>query len=463
MAYDYFKQKFKQEREKRRMESFEKEEEPDVDRIFTIEKYNADFDGIAHKKGKMFVIKGAMEGEEVEIKNTVKEGSVVKAQVRRIITASEQRVTSACKERKCFSCPLLHIKYDEQNRIKQKLVKSKLAPFYAGEVKMIGSKQFYYKNRINLAFAMQDGEVVLGFQNPQNYKVEPFKRCMLYSKWATLAVKILTEWANENGEEVYKPSTQKGVLRFVTVHEYGNKIAVNLTVNTPSKFLREMYYALKGGFDSVALYQTVNSSKACDMQNNKTEHIDGEEFIFTKQGDDIVAFNAHAFSRLCDEVSAEQIKELKRIITENGIKSAIITHAKNGIIATALAKTGLFVRSYETNEDNVAVLFANEKAGGVNLNLEKTDFTKAIKTVNADDKTAIVMDLASGILGDDACRKITQKKASLLVYLSSSLENTKKDLITLTSNGYKVCQITAFDVLPNTRHVESVVCLKRQI
>lgn len=462
MAYDYFKQKFKQEREKRRLESYEKEEESDADRVFTIEKYNADFDGIAHKKGKMFLIKGAMEGEEVEIKNTVKDGSVVHAQIRRIITGSDYRTTAPCKERKCFSCPLLHVKYEEQKRLKQKLVKSKLAPFYAGEVKMVGEKQFYYKNRINLAFSLNDGAVVLGYQNPQNYKIEPIKRCMLYQKWHVLAIKIITEWANENGEEVYKPSTQKGVLRFVTVQENNGKIAVNLTVNKPSNFLRELYFALKGGFDGVSLYQTVNSSKACDVQNNKTEHVYGEEFIFAKYDVVSCALSSHAFSRLNDEIIVEQIKEIKGVLNQNGVNSAIFTHAKNGAIACAVAKCGILVRSYETNVDNLAVINASEKANGVSINAEKTDFTKAIKSVVANEKTAIIMDVASSVLGDDACRKIAQKGAKTLVYISSSLENTKKDLITLTSNGYKVSTVTAFDVLPNTRYVESLVCLTKQ-
>lgn len=461
MAYDYFKQKYKLEREKQREQAFEKEEETDLERVFTIEKYNADFDGIAHKKGKMFVIKGAMEGEEVEIKNTVKEGNVVKAQLRRIITANENRVTSACKERKCFSCPLLHIKYDEQKRIKQKMVKSKLSQFYSGEVKTFASKQFYYKNRINLAFALEEGAVVLGYQNTQNYKVETFKHCMLYPKWATLATKIITEWANENVQEVYKPSTQKGVLRFVTLHENNGKIAVNLTVNKPSEYLRELYFALKGGFDKVALYQTLNSSKACDIQNNKTEHVYGEEFIFIKQNNEFFSFTAHSFSRLNDEVSAEQNKEIRSVLTKHDITQVVCANAKNGVIATSLAKNGFNVRAYEVNEDNLALIYANERANNVALNVEKADFTKSAKPIDGD-KTAIIMDVASGILGDEYCRKISQKHAKVLVYVSSSLENTKKDLITLTANGYKVTEILAFDVLPNTRFVENVVVLVKQ-
>lgn len=458
MAYDYFKQKYKLEREKQREQAFDKEEETDLERVFTIEKYNADFDGIAHKKGKMFIIKGAMEGEEVEIKNTVKEGNVVKAQLRRLIVASENRVTSACKERKCFLCPLLHIKYDEQKRIKQKMVKSKLSPFFTGEIKMVGSKQFYYKNRINLAFSIEDGAVVLGYQNTQNYKVEPFKHCMLYPKWATLAIKILTEWANENPQEVYKPSSQKGVLRFVTVHENNGKVAVNLTVNKPSEYLRELYFALKGGFDKVALYQTINTSKSCDAQNNKTEHVDGEDFIFTKQNNELFSFSAHAFSRLNDEVSIEQTKEIKNALKERGITSAVCVNAKNGVIATSIAKAGISVHAYESQEENLALIYANERANNVKLSVEKADFTKSSALLDGD-KTAIIADVASGVLGDEYCRKITQKRAKMLVYISSSLENTKKDLITLTANGYKVTAVTAFDVLPNTRFVENIVVL----
>ena len=63
MAYNYFKQQFKKERQKRREQTDDYfEEQTSADKIFEIEKLNDDFDGIAHKKGKMFVIKNALPG-----------------------------------------------------------------------------------------------------------------------------------------------------------------------------------------------------------------------------------------------------------------------------------------------------------------------------------------------------------------------------------------------------------------
>ena len=74
MAYNYFKQQFKKERQERRAQTDDYfEEQTSQDKIFEIEKLNDNFEGIAHKKGKMFVIKDALPGEKVEIKNIKKE------------------------------------------------------------------------------------------------------------------------------------------------------------------------------------------------------------------------------------------------------------------------------------------------------------------------------------------------------------------------------------------------------
>jgi 23S rRNA (uracil1939-C5)-methyltransferase len=62
-----------------------------------------------------------------------------------------------------------------------------------------------------------------------------------------------------------------------------------------------------------------------------------------------------------------------------------------------------------------------------------------------------------------AVHGILRMKPARLVYVSCDVATLARDVRALVDGGYELEQISAFDLFPNTAHVESVCLLRRAV
>jgi 23S rRNA (uracil1939-C5)-methyltransferase len=63
----------------------------------------------------------------------------------------------------------------------------------------------------------------------------------------------------------------------------------------------------------------------------------------------------------------------------------------------------------------------------------------------------------------EAVQGILQVKPARLLYVSCDVATLARDVRALLDHGYALEQICAFDLFPNTAHVESVCLLRREV
>ena len=84
-----------------------------------------DGEGVARVDGVVLFVQGALIGESVKVQITQVKKSFCFAKVIKLLVASNDRVTPACKICfKCGGCEMLHIDYDKQLEIKRQNVKN---------------------------------------------------------------------------------------------------------------------------------------------------------------------------------------------------------------------------------------------------------------------------------------------------------------------------------------------------
>jgi tRNA/tmRNA/rRNA uracil-C5-methylase (TrmA/RlmC/RlmD family) len=64
-------------------------------------------------------------------------------------------------------------------------------------------------------------------------------------------------------------------------------------------------------------------------------------------------------------------------------------------------------------------------------------------------------------LSAGALQGVTALSAPRVVYVSCDAPTLARDVRSLVNGGYKLGQLTAFDLFPNTAHVETVAVLER--
>ncbi len=466
MAYNYFKQQFKKERQAKREQTDDYfEEQTSADKIFEIEKLNDDFDGIAHKKGKMFVIKNALPGEKVEIKNAKKEEKVIKAEIRHIIEPSEDRVSKKCKYAdKCGACSLLHCSYALQTSLKRKMVARKLTMLKRVTVgETVSVKQFACRNKVHLVFGEENGIITLGFFNEITHKVIDVKRCILHGDWYDETVQIIKDWAQENKISAYKPNIGKGTLRFVVLRKLKNSIMATVVATSKPPCLSELYFALKSLFDNVSLYLSVNTNKTNEVMSGKTEYVLGEKGLFCEMLGVKFILGPQSFFQVNELVAEKAYEKIRNIIKSQNAECVIDAYSGIGVTSMLFAPCAKQVISIEINPeavDNAKTLISLN--GIKNVKPLCGDFNKILPTLTVPDNTIFFVDPPRAGLGDAVCRKIATFAPKTIIYMSCNPDTLKSDLFTLTANGYQIKEVTPYDMFPNTKHVETLVCLSKK-
>jgi tRNA/tmRNA/rRNA uracil-C5-methylase (TrmA/RlmC/RlmD family) len=90
------------------------------------------------------------------------------------------------------------------------------------------------------------------------------------------------------------------------------------------------------------------------------------------------------------------------------------------------------------------------------------DFNKILPTLTVPENTVFFVDPPRAGLGDSVVRRICTFAPKTVIYMSCNPDTLKSDLFTFTANGYTITEVTPFDMFPNTKHVESIVCLTRR-
>ena len=73
----------------------------------------------------------------------------------------------------------------------------------------------------------------------------------------------------------------------------------------------------------------------------------------------------------------------------------------------------------------------------------------------------VIVDPPRTGLSREVVTRLARRRPRRIVYVSCDVATQARDLRALRSSGYRLGEVRAFDMLPNTPHVETVVALDR--
>ena len=404
-----------------------------------VEKFDNEGRGISYVNGVITFIDGAIPKDRVIINLTKIKKKYCTATVKKIISASENRIKPLCPYfNECGGCDLQSVSYDNQLKFKENKIKEimyKFASIDSDKIKPIlalKNNNFYYRNKITFQVKKE-----IGLFSKNSYELINIDKCFLVPDNINSILSYIKKNINlENINQV--------VIRYSF---YNSKIMIIFDCNS---YEENNIKKLSSVVNS--LYVKVNDSYKL---------IYGDSYLEEKLGDYIFKISPDSFF----QVNTKMCIELYNKIIEYGdfrkTDNVLDLYCGTGTIGIYISKFVNRVIGYEINEYAVKDAEYNKDCNLVD-NIEFFCGTSELSFENITNKiNKIIVDPPRSGLNEKTINGIISVKPCKVIYVSCDPITLSRD-IKILSEFYDVLEITPVDMFPNTKHVECVCILKRK-
>lgn len=443
--------------------------------------------GVVMVDGEKIIVKNTITGQKVRfVINKVRKGKSEGRLLEVVEKSPLETKKAVCSHfGYCGGCTYQTISYETQTNLKAKQVKKLIDEVIAPENKeyefqgIEGSPlEFSYRNKMEFSFGdeYKDGPLALGLHKKGSfYDIVTTSDCKLVHEDYNKILSCVLSLAKQYHLTYYHKMSHEGYLRHLLIRRAARtgEILVNLITtsqtnvlgNGEEDFLNKLCKSLKNltlEGSIVGILHTVNDSLADVVQSDRTDILDGQDYIFEEVLG--LKFKISTFSFFqTNSLGAEVLYSCARdFVGETKDKLIFDLYSGTGTIAQLLAPVAKKVIGVEIVEE--AVVAARENASLNNLaNCEfiAGDVLKVIDTIE-EKPDLIVLDPPRDGIHPKALDKIIDYGVDRLVYISCKPSSLARDLVVLQERGYQVEKVRCVDMFPGTVHVETVCLLQRK-
>jgi len=428
---------------------------------------------------------GQVDGREIWIKNTLP-GQLVRARLTKMKTRLEAAVVEvlrcAAAEQSpdcalfglCGGCTFRQIAYDEELRLKEKMVLEILREAEIGGFAYDGLVaapfETGYRNKMEFSFGDDglDGQLTLGLRKRGSYyETADISGCQICDADFRTVAAYTVDFFRAAGETFYHRTKHTGALRYLVVRKgfFTGEVLVNIVtasglsadISAYAAGLRDL--ALDGSL--VGVLHTTSDAVAEAVKPEKVDCLFGRDYYMEKLLG--LSFRVSAFSFFqTNAAGAERLyATVREYAGQTDGRIVFDLYCGTGTIAQLVAAGAEKVVGIELVEDAVAAANDNAAANGLaNCIFIAGDVLRKIDEVD-DKPDVIILDPPREGMHPKALQKIEAFGAPVIVYVSCKPTSMARDLAELQKAGYTVERVRCHDMFPRTNHVETVVLLSK--
>lgn len=384
--------------------------------------------GITYINNKICFVENALENETVEIEIIKEKKKYSEAKVLNILTKSKERIKAACPySNQCGGCNLNHLKYQEENKLKEEKIKSLTEKFSNLSKDIVENityhDEYNYRNKIVLHGKNNE----LGLYQQSTKSIVKIERCLLVNNKINKIIKILNK-INENIEEVtIKTSNDeknalvdiKGTIKSnQELLEIVNVLIINNQILTKEKAIKT----------NIGPYQFLESSNSF-FQINKT-------------------------------LTEELYNYVKLKVQEQKPNKVLDLYCGTGTIGIYISNFANEIIGIDCNESNIKDALKNKALNQLkNINFICNKVENEIE--NFKDIDLIIVDPPRKGLDEKTKKHLKIINPKTIIYVSCDPVTLIRDLNDL-ENNYIIKTIKPFNMFPRTYHCESIAVLERK-
>ena len=372
----------------------------------------------------------------------------------------------------CGGCLYQGMPYDEQLQLKQNEMKALL---FANGIEpktvapIVGSPDCYrYRNKMEYTFGdlVKDGPMTLGMHRKGNFmSVVTVESCQLVHEDFNIVLAAVLRFCEPYPK--YHKKQHTGLLRNLILRRgvRTGELLINIVTSGEPGFdeqgFVEMLLALPVSSNIVGILRTINDGVSDAVNCDELKILYGRDYYLEKiLGLD---FKVSAFSFFQSNVEAVEAlyNEALNLIPDLDGKVVFDLFCGTGTIAQAMANKAKEAIGIELVEEAVAAAKENAARNGLtNCTFLAGDVFDVLENVSIK-PDVIVMDPPRMGVREKALNRIIDYGVDEIVYISCNPKTLVQNLVQLQSRGYEVEYLRTFDNFPFTKHIESIVQLKR--
>lgn len=456
--------------------------------VLSIEGLGANGEGIARLDGFSIFVPFALIGEKVKAIIIMAKKNYAVAKVIEVITPAEERIRPVCPVfGKCGGCQTQHLKYQNQLRHKSNIVKEALAKYAKLRPEVltcVKSELCYgYRNKLAMPVSSEKGKLEFGFFADNSHRIVPFTGCNLHSDWTIKLVEMVKEFAEQNNISGYNEQTQKGILRHVIIKEFNDQYMLILVINADTLDVSPLIEEISKTFSSFSLYLNINKEKTNVVTGSKYIHIAGQEVLRDATQGIRYEVNPASFMQINTNVRDKIYQKASELIKDNGEDYVCIdAYSGAGLLTAILSKSCSKIYAIEIVPEAVESAKYLKETNNLSDNIVHilgdcaVEVPKLMSKLEGQ-KTALILDPPRKGCDKSVIKSILSVKPDLIIYISCNPATLARDLGYIIgtidpdeenayakyepNELYEISFVQPFDMFPQTKHVETLVCLKK--
>lgn len=450
-------------------------------------------EGIIRHEGVTFFVPACLPGEKVRFRVLKVKDKIGYGKVEEVYTPAEERVRPKCSVfLRCGGCCLQHLDYSSQLVHKATVVKEalrKIGGIICDVPLPVRSDSPYgYRNKLQLPVGVdKKGNTAIGFYAEHSHRIVPVSACPIHPEWAERLIAVVKRYVRECAVKGYDEENKTGLLRHIVAREIGGKFIFTLVVikkelpNLP--YLTEL---LAEQFHEFSLYLNINAEDTNVILGKTFELVHGMGVFEAREQGIRYEAGPATFLQVNANVRTKLYKDALKTVTGEGDEVVIDAYSGGGLLTAMLAKKAKRVYGIELEEEAVRCADALKKKNGLknmtNICGRVEEKLPDVLQKEKGEKVRLILDPPRAGIARSVVKALLDSGIERLTLISCNPATLARDLGLLTGrltekNGelvknpefsealtgyYQIERLQPYDMFPQTKHVETLVCLARK-
>ncbi|MBE6824290.1 MAG: 23S rRNA (uracil(1939)-C(5))-methyltransferase RlmD [Ruminococcaceae bacterium] len=371
--------------------------------------------------------------------------------------------------KKCNSCQLNNLSYNEQLKYKQNKCKKYLGSFCKIQPIIGMDTPFSYRNKAQAVFKKErDKSISWGLYKSTTNTIVKTKECKLHTKHSNEIFNTMCALFKSFKILPYDPYRGTGFLKSVVIREGFSTNEVMVIINgTDSVFPAKKTFTtalLKKHPYITTIVTTVNKDSRKLFIGKTSNVLYGDGYIKDVLCGKTFYISPQSFYQINPAQTQKLYQKAIELAQLNGTQVVLDSYCGVGTIGICASDNAKKVFSVESNKDAIVDAKKNAKLNNIkNIDFCCTDAKDFIKELKEND---VRIDVAFVDPPRAGCSKefldsIISMDIKKVVYISCNIETQSRDIRLLKKHGYTVEHIQPVDMFPHTNHVESIALLSK--
>ena len=375
----------------------------------------------------------------------------------------------------CGGCTLQDLAYPDQVALKQERLRRVLSAL--GEVPPVElvplEDPWRYRNKAEFSFGAQEQAVQLGFHVAGSFvKIVDLDDCLLLPEPLMAVVRTARTLAVQTQLPVYHPRTHQGVLRYLLARHSGltgQQLLCLVTAPADRALIERWAASLRQQHPTVgSLYWGVTERLADVAVPEELILLGGDGTFEDQIGPFRLALHPFSFLQSSGRQAHRLYATLMDWLPEQPKGTAWDLYCGVGIIALYLAGRFGQVYGIDSEAHHIALAKRNAERNGITNVKFKAGKTEDVlgdrRFWLAEAKPdVVVVDPPRAGLHAQALDSLLAARPARIGYISCNAAALVRDVQRLAASypRYRLTKLAAFDMFPQTNHIETVALLER--